>query len=121
VPALQHRLFFYARQRSCQHKWVCPATSNERGIKVTVTPQSIPNEGMFNFEVTLETHNQPWAMTAKSAVLTDGNHYCPWPKVRRRGHHCRPLRFKAIVRNHGRLNCNCALQPTLCQEVSNGN
>lgn len=96
-------VFLYAPDVVSAEMGYAPQTSNERGIKVTVTPQSIPNEAnIWNFEVTLETHTQALGDDlAKSAVLiADGKQYLPlgWEGAPPGGHHRKGwLRFKAIV------------------------
>lgn len=75
-------------------------TSNERGIKVTVTPQAIPDA--WDFEVTLESHTQSLNddLTKSAVVIADGKQYQPvvWEGAPPGGHHRKGLlRFEAIV------------------------
>lgn len=94
--------FSYAPDVVSAEMGYAPQTSDERGIKVTVTRQSIPNEAnIWNFEVTLETHTRALDDDlAKSAVLiADGKQYLPlgWEGAPPGGHHRKGrLRFKAI-------------------------
>ncbi len=77
--------------------------SNERGVKVTVTPQNISmNAKTWNFEVKLETHTRDLGEDlAKSSVLVaDGKKYAPigWEGAPPGGHHRKgKLSFNAIV------------------------
>ena len=78
-------------------------TSNERGVKVTVTPQNLSKEAKtWDFEAVLETHTQSLSDDlAKSSVLVaDGKQYVPigWEGAPPGGHHRKgSLRFKAIT------------------------
>lgn len=80
-----------------------PQMSNERGIKVTVILQNIPNDAKtWDFEVALETHTQALSDDlGKAAVLNaDGRQYLPlgWEGAPPGGHHRKGiLRFKAIA------------------------
>lgn len=80
-----------------------PQISNERGIKVTATPQKILGEAKtWDFQLVLETHTQDLSDDlAKSAVLiADGKQYLPlgWEGAPPGGHHRKGvLRFKAIT------------------------
>ena len=80
-----------------------PQISNERGIKVTATPQKILGEAKtWDFQLVLETHTQDLSDDlAKSAVLiADGRQYMPlgWEGAPPGGHHRKGvLRFKAIA------------------------
>jgi len=77
--------------------------SNERGIKVTVTPQDIASEAnTWDFLVVLETHTQELSddLSKSSVLVADGKHYLPlsWEGAPSGGHHRKGLlRFKAIV------------------------
>ena len=80
-----------------------PQISNERGIKVTATPQKILGEARtWDFQLVLETHTQDLSDDlAKSALLiADGKQYLPlgWEGAPPGGHHRKGLlRFKAIA------------------------
>jgi hypothetical protein len=80
-----------------------PQVSNERGIKVTATPQEIGDEAKtWDFRVVLETHTRDLSDdVAKAAVLVaDGRQYPPvgWEGAAPGGHHRKGLlRFKAIA------------------------
>lgn len=80
-----------------------PQTSNDRGIKVTVTRQNIPNETKtWDFEVVLESHKQDLGddLTKSSVLVADGKKYMPlgWKGAPPGGHHRKGLlHFKAIV------------------------
>lgn len=95
-------VFSYAPDEVSAEMSYAPQTSDERGVKVTVTRQSIPNEAnIWNFEVILETHTRDLGDDlAKSAVLiADGKQYLPldWQGAPPGGHHRKGwLRFKAI-------------------------
>jgi hypothetical protein len=80
-----------------------PQISNERGIKVTVTLQSIPSEAKtWDFRVVLETHTQDLSddLVKSSVLIADGKQYLPtgWEGASPGGHHRKGLlRFKAIA------------------------
>lgn len=80
-----------------------PQISNERGVKVTVTPPNISGEAeTWDFQLALETHTQDLSDDlAKSAVLiADGKQYLAvgWEGAPPGGHHRKGLlRFKAIA------------------------
>ena len=80
-----------------------PQISNERGIKVTVTPQSISSEAKtWDFRVVLETHTQDLSddLSKSSVLIADGKQYLPiaWEGAPPGGHHRKGLlRFKAIA------------------------
>lgn len=80
-----------------------PQISNERGVKVTATLQSIPNEAKtWNFQVTLETHTQDLSndLSKSSVLISDRKQYMPlgWEGAPAGGHHREGLlRFKAIA------------------------
>ena len=77
--------------------------SNERGIKVTVTPQNISSEAKaWDFRVALETHTQDLSddLSKSSVLIADGKQYLPiaWEGAPPGGHHRKGvLRFKAIA------------------------
>ncbi len=77
--------------------------SNERGIKVTVTPQRIAEKTeTWEFQVALETHTQDLTddIAASSVLTADGKSYAPlgWEGSPPGGHHRKGLlRFKAIA------------------------
>ena len=77
--------------------------SNERGVKVTVTPLNFPKEAKtWDFEVMLETHTQSLNedMVKSSTLLADGKQYAPvvWEGAPPGGHHRKGLlRFKAVT------------------------
>jgi hypothetical protein len=80
-----------------------PQTSNEREIKVVVTPRNLSNKVQsWDFEVTLETHTQALNddLAKSSALIADGKRYAPlaWEGAPPGGHHRKGLlRFKAII------------------------
>jgi len=80
-----------------------PQINNERGIKVTVTRQIIPNEAKtWDFEVVLETHTQDLGddLSKSSILVADGKQYMPldWKGAPPGGHHRKGLlRFKAVA------------------------
>lgn len=77
-------------------------TSNEREVKVTVTPRNISKEATtWEFEVTLETHTRPLGDDpAKiSTLIVEGTKYAPlrWEGAPPGGHHRKGvLHFKAV-------------------------
>lgn len=82
---------------------LAPQTSNERGIKVVVTPRNLLNQAQsWDFEVTLETHTQALNddLAKSSALIADGKRYAPlaWEGAPPGGHHRKGLlRFKTII------------------------
>jgi len=80
-----------------------PQTSNERGIKISVILQSIPNDAKtWDVEVTLEAHTQALSddLTKSAVLMADGKQYAPlrWKGAPPGGHHRKGLlRFKPIV------------------------
>lgn len=80
-----------------------PQISNERGVKVTVTPQNFSKEAKtWDFEVILEAHTQPLNddLAKSSALTVNGKQYLPlgWEGAPPGGHHRKGiLRFKAIM------------------------
>ncbi len=78
-------------------------TSDERGVKVTVTPQSLLKETQaWIFEVTLETHTQSLNedLAKSSTLIADGKPYAAldWKGAPPGGHHrTGSLSFKAIT------------------------
>ena len=78
-------------------------TSNERGVKVTVTPRNLLNEAeTWGFEVILETHTQSLNddLAKSSTLIAVGKQYAPleWEGALPEGHHRKGLlRFKAIA------------------------
>ena len=78
-------------------------TSDERGVKVTVTPQSLLKETQaWIFEVTLETHTQSLNedLAKSSTLIADGKPYAAldWKGAPPGGHHRKgSLNFKAIT------------------------
>lgn len=80
-----------------------PQISDERGVKVTATPQKILGEAKtWDFQLVLETHTQDLSEDlAKSAVLiADGRQYLSlgWEGAPPGGHHRKGvLRFKTIA------------------------
>lgn len=78
-------------------------TSDERGVKVTVTPQSLLKETQaWIFEVTLETHTQPLNedLAKSSTLIADGKPYAAlgWKGAPPGGHHRKgSLSFKTIT------------------------
>lgn len=84
-------------------KGLASQVSNEREIKVTVTPGNITREVQtWDFEVTLETHTQTLNddLAKSSMLIAGGKQYLPlsWEGAPPGGHHRKgKLRFKAIV------------------------
>ena len=80
-----------------------PQVSEERGTKVTVMLQSIPNEAKtWDFELTLETHTQSLNddLTKSAVLVADGKQYTPlsWEGAPPGGHHRKGLlHFRASV------------------------
>lgn len=80
-----------------------PQTSNEREIKVTITPQNLSSEASaWDFEVTLETHTQALNddLVRSSVLIVDGKQYSAlgWEGAPPGGHHRKGLlHFKAII------------------------
>lgn len=80
-----------------------PQISNERGVKITVALQNIPNGAKtWDVEVALETHTQSLSddLTKSSVLMADGKQYTPlsWDGTAPGGHHRKGLlRFKAIA------------------------
>lgn len=80
-----------------------PQTSNERGVKVTVTPHNFSSpEKTWDFEVVLETHTQDLNedMAKSSILIADGKQYAPlgWEGAPPGGHHRKGLlHFMAIT------------------------
>lgn len=78
-------------------------TSNEHGIKVTVTPHSFSKETpTWDFEVTLETHTRDLVddLARSSTLIADGKRHPPinWEGARPGGHHRKgSLHFKAVT------------------------
>lgn len=82
---------------------LAPQTSNEREIKVVVTPKNLLNQAQnWDFEVTMESHTQALNddLAKSSALIADGKRYAPlaWEGAPPGGHHRKDvLRFKAII------------------------
>lgn len=82
---------------------LAPQTSNEREIKVVVTPKNLLNQAQnWDFEVTMESHTQALNddLAKSSALIADGKRYAPlaWEGAPPGGHHRKGvLRFKAII------------------------
>lgn len=80
-----------------------PQTSDERELKVTVTPQDISSGAKtWDFGVVMETHTQPLNddLARSSVLIADGKRYLPmgWEGAPPGGHHRKGLlRFKSIV------------------------
>ncbi len=82
---------------------LAPQTSNERGVKVAVTPPNFLKEAKtWDFEVTLEAHTQALSedLAKSSTLIADGKQYAPlgWEGAPPGGHHRKGLlHFKAIT------------------------
>lgn len=90
-------------------------TSNERGVKVTVTLQELSLEAKtWDFEVTLETHTQNLSddLTRSASLVAEGKQYSPlgWEGAAPGGHHRKGLlRFQAIVPQPGSIELRIRL------------
>lgn len=79
-----------------------PQTSDEHGVKLTVTPQNIATEdGSWDFRVVLETHTRDLGeeLVKSSVLIVEGRQYTPlaWDGAPPGGHHRKGvLRFGAI-------------------------
>ena len=99
---------------------LAPQTSDERGVKVTVTPQECSLDATtWDFEVTLETHTQNLGddLTRSALLIAGGTKYIPldWKGAAPGGHHRKGvLRFKAIVPQPGSIE----LQIRLAGDIS---
>jgi hypothetical protein len=92
---------------------LAPQTSDERGVKVTVTPQALA-QATWNFEVTLETHTQNLSddLSRSASLVAEGKQYSPlgWEGAAPGGHHRGGLlRFKAIVPQPGLIELRIRL------------
>jgi hypothetical protein len=92
---------------------LAPQTSDERGVKVTVTPQALA-QATWNFEVTLETHTQNLSddLSRSASLVAEGKQYSPlgWQGAAPGGHHRKGLlRFKAIVPQPGLIELRIRL------------
>lgn len=82
---------------------LAPQTSDEHGVKVTVTPPGFSSSAKaLDFEVTLESHTQNLSgdLTKSALLIADGTKHMPleWKGAAPGGHHRKGvLRFKAIV------------------------
>ena len=82
---------------------LAPQVSNERSIKVTVTPKSISQEVQtWDFAVALETHIHPLDddLAKSSVLIADGKQYVPsgWEGAPPGGHHRKGnLHFKPVT------------------------
>ena len=82
---------------------MAPQASNERGIKVTVTPRNLSSFAKtWDFEVVLETHTQSLGddMVKSSTLVEGGKQHVPlsWEGAPPGGHHRKGLlHFKAIT------------------------
>lgn len=80
-----------------------PQTSDERELKVTVTPRGISSGAKtWDFGVVMETHSKPLDddLSRSSVLIADGKRYLPlgWEGAPPGGHHRKGvLRFKAFV------------------------
>lgn len=82
---------------------LAPQISNERGVKVTATPQNILGAAQtWDFQVVLETHTQDLSddLAKSSVLIVDSKRHLPmgWEGAPPGGHHRKGLlRFKAIA------------------------
>ena len=82
---------------------LAPQISNERSVKVTVTPKHLSRDAKtWEFEVTLETHTQDLKddLVKSSTLIADGMQHAPleWKGAPPGGHHRKGvLSFKAIT------------------------
>jgi hypothetical protein len=94
---------------------LAPQTSNEHGVKVTVTPQELSRDAKtWDFEVTLETHTQNLSddLSRSALLVAEGKQYSPlgWQGAAPGGHHRKGLlRFKAIVPQPGLIELRIRL------------
>lgn len=81
---------------------LAPRTSNEREVKVTVTPENPSKEARtWDFEVTMETHTGTLSddLAKSSTLFADGKQHTPlgWEGAPPGGHHRKGLlRFELI-------------------------
>ncbi len=82
---------------------LAPQTSNERGVRVSVSPVNLRKESKsWDFEVTLETHTHALDedLAKSSTLFADGKPYPPavWEGAPPGGHHRKGLlRFKPVM------------------------